>query len=216
MDAVAAQTGKRWVQAAWHRCTPTGLLVIPNGMKEPDAPARACTDQARRQISAALKAYHPKMVLITEFWSHHQSLLLDGHLLRPGKPKHTAALKAAYESLTAEIAATGAQTVFIDLSPPGESLGASIAAGRPAGTVTWAPGGEFVAGFNAMLHAVAAERPRSIGFISVDDLLCPGGQCTAVQNGKIIRTDGVHVTATESRQLVPALLQRAWAAASKH
>jgi hypothetical protein len=201
-----------WVQAAWQRCTPTGLLVVPNGQRTPDAAGTSCARQAPGEIRRALATYRPQTVLVTEFWTHHQTLLVDGHRLRPGTPEHSAALRRAYLRLVDEVAAVGGRTVLIELPPPGLSIGPFVAAGRPAGRATASPGGAFVDGFNAMLRDVVAARPGQAVTVSVTDLLCPHGRCEAVQGGRVVRYDGVHLTAASARRLVPVVVERARAA----
>ena len=204
----AGRDGTRLVQAAWQRCSATGLLVVPNGMSAPDAPARVCSAQARPAITAALARYRPAVVVVSEFWAHHQVLLVGGRRLAPGTPDHDRALRTAYLGLVDEAAAAGARVVFVDVAPPGRSLGPVVAAGRPAGAVALPFSGRYVAGFDDLLAAVAAARPGRAATVSITDLLCPGGRCDAVQHGKVVRVDGVHVTAAFSRVLAPVLLAR--------
>jgi peptidoglycan/LPS O-acetylase OafA/YrhL len=197
------------VQAAWQRCTPTGLLVVPNGMNAPDAPGRACADQARTSIRRALERYRPGMVLISDFWSHRQSVVSDGELVRAGTAEHARVLERAYASLVSDVEQAGGKTVLIELPPPGFSVGPYVAPGRPAGLATRPNDGRLLDGFNEVLRQVASRSEGTAATVSVTDLLCPGGRCDAVQNGRLVRIDGVHVTATFSRELAPALLSRA-------
>jgi peptidoglycan/LPS O-acetylase OafA/YrhL len=214
LDAWATQTATSWVQAAWQRCTPTGLTVVPNDLTAPDQPSTVCAQQARTVISQTLQQYQPALVLVSEFWSHHQPLLVDGQLLRPGTPEHTAALREQYLQLVDEVAATGGRVVFVELPPGGDSLGSVLAPDRPAGSARPpVPGNDLVPAWNALLRDVAASRPRDASVISVTDLVCPGG-CPALLDGVLVRTDGVHYSTTFSQQLVPILLERALDAAS--
>jgi peptidoglycan/LPS O-acetylase OafA/YrhL len=210
-DQIGARGGTL-VQAAWQRCSATGLLVVPNGQDQPDAPALACTAQAGNRIRQALARYRPARVLVSEFWAHHQGLLVGGRLLRPGTPEHATALRTAYLRLVDEAGAVGAEVVLVETPPPGSSLGPVVAAGRPAGAATTAFDGRYVTGFNELLREVAARRPARVVTVSLTDLLCPQGPCGPVRGGRVIRTDGVHVTAAESRALAPTLLARADAA----
>ena len=204
----AGRDGTQLVQAAWQRCSATGLLVVPNGMSAPDGPARVCSAQARPAITAALARYRPAVVVVSEFWAHHQVLLVGGRRLAPGTPDHDRALRTAYLGLVDELGAAGARVVFVDVAPPGRSVGPVVAAGRPAGAATLPFSGRYVAGFDDLLAAVAAARPGRAATVSITDLLCPGGRCDAVQHGKVVRVDGVHVTAAFSRVLAPVLLAR--------
>jgi hypothetical protein len=148
------------------------------------------------------------MVLVSDFWSHHQSISADGDLLRAGTAAHARELERAYASLVDEVRQAGGKTVFIELPPPGLSLGPYVAPGRPAGRATRPFDGRFVDGFNELLRRVARQSNGTAATVSIADLLCPGGRCDAVQNGRVIRVDGVHVTATVSRELAPTLLSR--------
>ena len=53
-----------------------------------------------------------------------------------------------------------------------------------------------------------AARPGRAATVSVTDVLCPAGRCDAVQDGRVVRVDGVHVTAAFSRVLAPVLTAR--------
>lgn len=208
----AAHSGSTLVQAAWQRCTPTGLLVVPNGMTEPDAAARACSAGVGAAIAAALRRHRPDVVLVSDFWSHHQALDVGGRRLRPGSPEHAAALRQGFDHLVGQAASGGARTVLLELPPRGDSIGPQVAAGRPAGRDRPPYGGAFVPGFDAMLRDVAASRPADAVAVDVTDLLCPGGRCAAIQDGRLVRSDGVHVTAATSRRLGPLLVERVDAA----
>ena len=209
LDDWAAAHGTSWVEAAWKRCSATGLLIRAGATL--DLPATACHQQARAQISRMLDAYHPKTVLISEFWVHHQPLVLpDGSELMPGTAAHDAAIREAFLQVVDEIAAHGGRVVFLELAPPGEMLGRQVATGRPAGPAgPVTPGAQYVDGFNDVLRSVAAARPQVASTVSVTDLLCPDGRCLALRGDTVVRVDGVHYSIPFSKQLVPVLLQRA-------
>ena len=195
-------------QAAWQRCTSTGLLVVPNGMRTPDDAALACAAQARASINKALLAYRPDTVVVSEFWAHHQPILLGDRMLQPGSTAHSAALESAYVALVDDAARSGGRVVFIELAPPALSIGPFVAAGRPAGRARQPFTSRYVTGFNTVLHEVARRRPGLATTVSITDLLCPRGSCAALQDGRVVRPDGVHVSAEYSRQLAPVLLAR--------
>jgi peptidoglycan/LPS O-acetylase OafA/YrhL len=211
LDNWARSNGKTWVEAAWKRCTATGLMVVPSNLTEPDLPATTCYNQAPGLIRNMLSTYRPKTVLVAEFWSSGQPLLVKGARLLPGTPEHDHALRSAYQALVDEVAEYGGRTVFIELPPPGASIGHQYATGRPAAGSRPAVsgGGHYVDGYNAVLREVAASRPDLASTVSITDLLCTDGRCPAVKNGTLLRTDGLHYSIQFSRQLVPTLLQRA-------
>ena len=210
LDDWARSTGKRWLEAAWKRCTAAGVTVLAGSEPAPDIPSRACRDQGARLIRDALAADEPPVVLVAEFWGHHQRLLVDGQRLAPGTPAHDAALRAGYEQVVEQVAAYGGRVVFVELPPPGEQLGAQVAGGRPAGSARPPVGGNgrFVDGFNALLQAVAADYPGVASTVSVTDLICPQGRCAALQGDLLVRRDGVHYSIGFARRLVPELLRR--------
>jgi peptidoglycan/LPS O-acetylase OafA/YrhL len=210
LDDWAERTRSSWVQSAWKQCTAGGVMVLPND-NGPDLAARTCHDQAPGLIAGALERYRPPLVLVAEYWPHNRTLLVDGVKLRPGTAEHDAALRAGYLALVDRVAAQGGRTVFLELPPPGGSLGQSVARGRPAGRAQ-SPGtgtGRYVDGYNAVLRSVAAARPARARTVSVTDVICPDGDCAAVRDGRLIRYDGVHYTAGFSRYLTPILLRRA-------
>jgi peptidoglycan/LPS O-acetylase OafA/YrhL len=210
----AAGTQSSWLEAAWIRCSSTGLLALSGTVV--DVPAQTCTDQAPGLIRQALATYRPPVVLVAEFWASTRPLLVDGKRLPAGSPEHDAALKAGYLSIVDQVAAYGGRTVFLELPPPGEQLGSVVAPRRPAGEAKppVIGGGRFVDGFNAILRSVAAARPESSSTVSVTDLICPQGHCGPVQNGMLVRTDGVHYSIPFSRYLVPELLRRSGVSAT--
>lgn len=215
LAAQAAARGTTLVQAAWQRCTPTGLLVVPNGMEAPDAAARGCAAHVDRALRDAVRRHGATTVVLSDFWSHHQAVLAAGRRLAAGSPAHTAVLRDAYARLVAELRSAGARTALVELPPPGTSVGPFVAAGRPAGRPTTPYGGRFVAGFDAMLREVAATSAGAAVTVRLDDVLCPGGRCDAVQDGRVIRVDGVHVSAATSRRIAPVLLRRVDAALAR-
>jgi peptidoglycan/LPS O-acetylase OafA/YrhL len=209
LDDWADRVNGTWLEAAWKRCTATGLMVLPGGAP-PDIPAQTCTDQAPRLIRQALDRYRPPVVLVAEFWAHHQPLLVDGKQVKAGTAEHDAVLRSAYLSLVDQVAAYGGRVVFLELPPPGEQLGEKVATGRPAGhsRPPVSGNGRYVDGFNAVLRSVAAARPGVAATVSVTDVICPNGHCGPVQHGVLVRIDGVHYSIPFSRQLVPTLIQR--------
>ena len=153
-------------------------------------------------------AYRPDTVVVSEFWAHHQPILLGDRLLQPGSTAHTAALETAYLAVVDDVARAGGRVVFIELASPGLSIGPFVAAGRPAGRARQPFTSRYVTGFNTVLHDVARRRPGLATTVSITDLLCPRGLCAALQDGHVVRPDGVHVSAEYSKQLVPVLLAR--------
>jgi peptidoglycan/LPS O-acetylase OafA/YrhL len=209
LDETAAREHFSWVQAAWQRCTVTGLLVVPPADRVPDASARACTAMVDRAVDRALDRYHPQVVLVAEYWLHNQDVVVDGVRLRIGSAAYRAAVRARYTALVDRVAARGGRTVLLELPPRGESLGAVVAPARPAGRGR-GPDPTRVArlAYNEDLAAVVAARPGTSSLVSVTDLLCSAGHCPAVLDGMLARTDGVHFTSAYARVLVPALVQR--------
>jgi len=207
----AANTHSSWLEAAWQRCSSTGVIALTGAGTAVDIPAQTCTDQAPKLIRQALSTYRPPVVLVAEFWVANLPLLVDGKKLEAGTDAHDSALKAAYVSVVDEVATYGGRTVFLELPPPGEQLGSVLAPDRPAGRAKPAVigHGKFVDGFNAVLRSVAEARPETASTVSVTDLLCPQGHCGPIQNGKLVRSDGVHYTPPFARLLVPILLGRA-------
>jgi hypothetical protein len=55
----------------------------------------------------------------------------------------------------------------------------------------------------------ATEGVPGVTYVSVNDVLCPAGQCPAVIDGVLGRFDGVHYTRTFSRTVVKLIVSRA-------
>ncbi|MFI7588197.1 acyltransferase family protein [Spongisporangium articulatum] len=207
LDAWASANDATWIEAAWKRCTATGLLV--RATVPVDEPAKVCAAQARARITSMLNLYHPETVLVAEFWPNHQPLIVNGRTLMPGTAEHDAALRAGYTEIVDEVAAHGGRVVFLELPPPGDGIGAQVAAGRPAATAQPKVPGRYVDDYNAVLRSVAEARPDAASTVSVTDVICPGGSCAAIRDGLLIRGDGVHYSVGFSKQLVPVLMRRA-------
>jgi peptidoglycan/LPS O-acetylase OafA/YrhL len=205
----AERSGRSWVDAAWKLCTASGQLILP-GNAGPDFAARTCHGQAPGLISEALDTYRPPVVLVAEYWAHNRTLLVDGRRLPAGTPEHDAAMRAGFLALVDKVSGYGGRVVFLEVPPPGDQLGRAVASGRPAGNSRGPVfgNGQYVDGFNAMLRTVAAARPASARTVSMTDVICPGGSCYPVQDGMLIRYDGVHYTTAFSRYLTPILLAR--------
>jgi peptidoglycan/LPS O-acetylase OafA/YrhL len=212
LQQVALRRSMTYVQSAWVRCSATGLLVVPLGQSEPNADDRACHERARDQVRGMLAQEHPDLVLVSDAWVHHQPVLVDGRLVQPGTDAHHEAVRDALLSLVDDVSAAGGDVVFVELPPPGPSVSTVLAAGRPAGRDRpIVLGAAYVDGFNEVLHEVAHERPTSAAVISVTDLVCPGGTCSAMVDGQVVRYDGLHLTSAWSRRVGPTLVDRALA-----
>jgi peptidoglycan/LPS O-acetylase OafA/YrhL len=216
LRAVAAGRSLTYVQAAWVRCSATGLLVVPLGQQRPNADDRACHDHAREQVRSMLAAHHPQLVLVSDAWAHHQPVLVEGRLLQPGTPEHHEAVRAALDSLVDDVSAAGGRVALVQLPPPGPSVSTVLASGRPAGRDRpIVLGAAYVDDFNAVLDEVVADRPDAAAVVSVTDLVCPAGPegaCPAMVDGQVVRYDGLHLTAEWSRRIGPQLVDRALAA----
>lgn len=204
----AERDGSTVVQAAWQMCTPSGLLVLRTEEQTPGRAAQLCARFAPSGIADAVARHRPDVVLVEDFWAHHQRLWVDGRVLEPGTPEHAAALADRYRLIVEQVAAAGGRTAFVQVPRPGTSIGPVVAAGRPAGTAQYAYPDTFLAGHNAMLREVAAGSPTA-AVVEIEDLLCPGGRCDAVQDGHVMRPDGVHLTPQRSVELAPVVLARA-------
>jgi hypothetical protein len=213
---VARERGTTYVQAAWVRCSATGLLVVPLGQDQPNDDDRACHEQARDQVRSMLAETHPDLVLVSDAWVHHQPVLVGGRQLAPGTAAHRDAVRHALVSLVDDVSAAGGRAAFVELPPPGPSVSTVLAAGRPAGRDRpIVLGAAYVDEFNRVLHEVAAERPGAAAVVSVTDLICPDGECPAMVDGQVVRYDGLHLTSAWSRRIGPALVGRALAAVSR-
>jgi hypothetical protein len=209
LDDWARNTKRTWLQAAWKKCTVTGLPALPREGIEPDPEARSCHEQAPAQVRAALSRYRPDVVLIAESWTSDHSVLAGGVNAAPGTDLHDTAVRIAFQRLVDEITRYGGRAVFLELPPVGDTVGAQYASGRPAGDHRPATfNRNLVDRFNAVLRDVVDSRSGQAELVSVTDVACPGGPCPAMIDGTVVRRDGVHYTRPFSRQLGPVLVDR--------
>ncbi len=87
-----------------------------------------------------------------------------------------------------------------------------LARGRPAAQARAAPAPGTERRVDDAFLAVAGQRPRDAVMVSVNDLVCPGGSCPPLLDGRLVRTDGVHYARGFAELLAPLLLQRVAAA----
>jgi hypothetical protein len=62
--------------------------------------------------------------------------------------------------------------------------------------------------YNELFAQLADARDDVYGPIDLTDVVCPQQKCPLVVDGVVVRYDGGHFTATESRRLAPTLDQR--------
>ncbi|HET7477408.1 MAG TPA: acyltransferase family protein [Dermatophilaceae bacterium] len=214
LRSFAAARGLRYVEAAWQRCTPTGLLVVPVGSAEPGAPEQACAEQARsaqlRVLDDERRHGRRPVVLLADFWVHHQPLRVAGEDVPAGTERHDELLRDSYTALVAEVEARGARTVLLTVPSPGPVLGAVVATGRPAGRSPTHPlGSANVDGYNDVLRQVADGSHGAAVLVDAADLVCPERRCAALAGDTVVRYDGVHYTAAYARMLLPRLMGEA-------
>ncbi len=187
--ALSTVPGLGVTRAAWRGCAAGGP---PDG-----SPGTPCARDAARLVEQALSAPGTSALVVADATTA---------LAAPdGAPARLAALLRLVDAA----AARGVPTVLVRQPPPGADVGEFVT-GEPVATD---PGrAEQVRAYAAMLADVAAARPGSAHLISVDDLVCPGGACTAVVDGLLVRHDVTTYAPAFARRLAPELAARVGAA----
>ena len=112
---------------------------------------------------AALARYHPQVVVVSEFWAHHQVLQVGDRLLHPGTAEHAQALRGGLPR-AGRRGRRGRRAGGVRRRRAARcSVGPVVAAGRPAGQAVEPFNGQYVAQFDDLLAGVAAPgrgRPR--------------------------------------------------------
>jgi peptidoglycan/LPS O-acetylase OafA/YrhL len=209
IDSWARARGVSWVEAAWKQCTASGLQLLPPGDTVPERIAVICHAQAATLLDRTVAAHPGATVLVSELSPSIRAIQdPSGAVHNPGTPGHLAALEAGYLRLVDRVAATGGRVVFVELPPAGRSLGTVVARGRPAANARAAPVQGTEERVNQAFRTAVRLRPTTAAVVSVTDLVCPGGVCRPLLDGRLVRTDGVHYARGFADRLVPELLAR--------
>jgi peptidoglycan/LPS O-acetylase OafA/YrhL len=213
MRAEAARRGFGYVQAGRNGCT-----FLPLAMQADDpamtGTAKACAAGAMPLLNHLSSQMHPDVWLVSDrllrFWLHE-----GGRRYPIGSPQHDVAVARALRRTLVALTASGGKVALLETLPDGQEVDCGLQSRRRtcgAGSTSLAD--QNTEQVNVLLRAVAAELPKRVSFVPTGDLVCagPDGQCVPLQNGVVIRYDGVHYTGRFSRQVVPLILNRLSAA----
>jgi hypothetical protein len=172
---------------------------------------RCITGGSALLADVAAKA-HPDVWLVSDRWSILPLRDRGGRLLQPGDARRRRLVLHAWRQRLAELTAGGAKVVLVLTPPPGPPVECATKTPAPAqcasGTYTTSDP-QTLAGQEVARRAARGFR-RSVAVVSVDDLVCmQDGRCPAAIGGLLVRYDGIHYTATFSRQILAAVFARA-------
>jgi peptidoglycan/LPS O-acetylase OafA/YrhL len=206
MRIVAAARGWRYIQAGLNGCSILRLGTPPGLDAVAARQAESCSHVAPRLIDQIKAAYHPTVWIVSD---------LTG--LASGEPNGDppARIRNLQNSISSELArmvSGGARVVLIAPEPNGQPAGCASTpppADDYCDAQHWTPKDPLTV-FMARLDLRALTPLRtSVAYVSLNDILCPQGTCTAMVDGMLGRPDSVHFTGTFSKFIVPTLIARA-------
>jgi hypothetical protein len=201
--------GFRYVQAAVGGC-PISHRLIATGIDGElhKASNFMCYEKLPGIYEKVVDEYRPTLIIATS-WNETNQHVEDGRLLEKGTPEHLAAVEQALRESVRDLTSTGAQLVFIDVLPPGNSVDC-LKNGGPTSSACVRPvtTGSGEAPYNELFGRLAAELGPVVARITLSDIICPDGFCPLMIDGMVMRYDGGHLTSAASRYLAPTLSDR--------
>jgi peptidoglycan/LPS O-acetylase OafA/YrhL len=210
MRVLAAARGWSYIQAGALGCSVLPL-VLPNSQDPSDiAVKRRCPPSVVALTSQVEARYRPDVWIISDRFGVNALVQPNGQVLAPGDPRRDVILEAAMRTTLARLTAQGAQALVIAPPPRGEPVECAThkpAAPECAGSL-YTLRDRATASLDRLFRQAVAAFPDKAAYVTVDDILCPGGTCVPALDGLLVRFDGVHYTASFSRHVVPILITR--------
>jgi hypothetical protein len=196
---VAARNGVQMSDATMLGCgVARGMLRRTEGQAMP--PTNGC-DQWPDRIAARVRDVRPDVAgLLVGRWEVEDQLY-NGSWAHVGQPDYDAYLLRELDLAINTLSAGGARVVLFT-TPVFEPREA------PDGSVYPETKPERVVRFNKILRVAAARHPGTAGVLDLAAVLTPGNRYTDRLGGRIVRDDGVHITAAGGGLVGDAVLPR--------
>lgn len=197
--------GRDWtyVTAASDGCRVTHLLTAVDGQS---ARYEACYRETPRLFSKLLARWDPDVVIVLDMVENADFIDHSGRVVESGSREWVKAELRELEAFAAEMIASGARVVFMEL-PPLVATTECLREDAPddPACVFPASNDERSAQVNEIVESVVAELPGRAFLVSLNDHICPGGLCPPKVDSVLLRYDGHHFTRAGARWAVPLL-----------
>jgi peptidoglycan/LPS O-acetylase OafA/YrhL len=207
---LAREHGFGYVQGAVGGC-PIGHRLLATGkdghrFKKSN---HVCFDRMPGIYRDLVVRRHVGVFLATSSNEQSPSVGPDGTVLVPGTAAHLAATEAALEDSVRYLTSRGAWVVLVHALPRGPGVACldhgTLSAPRcnvPVAHDALTPR------YNQVLDRVAARHHDRVRVVDLSDVVCPGGVCSLVVHGVVMRYDGGHFTRRASEYVAPYLYAR--------
>jgi peptidoglycan/LPS O-acetylase OafA/YrhL len=169
-----------------------------------------CYDQMPGFEKQLIDAWNPQVIVVADR-SERIDLVHDGAFVSAGTKEHSAIERAALDEMAVGLTARGARVALMDLPPVVPYT--CVAAGSLYAPECRIPaaGDPVTDEADGVYRQVSADVPGVISF-SITDAVCPGGICTPIVNGMLMRYDGLHFSQPAVLYLAPVIYERLQAA----
>ncbi len=211
---LARQHGFRYVQGAVGGC-PIGhrLLATGSGGQRFKKTNHVCFERSPDIYRNLIQERKTDVFIASSSNEQSRSVGADGQLLLPGTAEHLANAEDALDKAVVELTSEGAYVVLLHTLPRGPGVGCleTGPASAPRCNIPVARDSSTTA-YNRILDRVAARHPARVVVIDLADVVCPGGVCSLLVKGLLMRYDGGHFTKRASEYVAPFLYERIRAA----
>lgn len=201
--------------AAARRLGFTGIVVTESGCPWMDIPAlsdrtgelHGCQGSLWKPVLAAARKYHPDVVIMASRSVLSRRLVDHGEVIRATDPGWEALVRDGVEETLPQIAKLTDAVVLLEPYPmTAKPMISCLSTEAKPSTcdlpATSLPGTAFV----EELYREQAATFANVHSVSLDEVICPGGQCPAMVSGVVTFADDNHLTVDYAEQLVPDLL----------
>ena len=208
-EDLAAGRGWGFVQAGQGGCSILPLAMVGDASDATSvAQGRDCADAVVDLVNGVATDFSPDLWIISDRFLTKGLVLPDGTALSPGDPRYEHLVVGKWQEVFQQLSASGAAVAVLAVPPLGEPAECATRRMKKCDDPAFTTADPITHETNRLIHRAVAASAGRAALVSIDDILCPHGQCVAALNGTLVRYDGIHFTSTYSREIVPEILQR--------
>jgi SGNH domain-containing protein len=200
---LARADGWGYVLAAHNGCGLTSLVSVEG--PEQRSFLERCAKETGPRIAQVLDEYHPDLVIASSRWELIAHEGAGGRTIVPPSPKWAEDVHAGLRAFARTVVRSGASLAMLTVLPLAPASPRCLR--NPGDRSCARPPDALTARTNDIYRQVAGEVP-GVTAVSLQDVVCPSGRCTAVIDGVLVRFDGLHFTEGGARWLVRAVEPR--------